>query len=462
MKSLSLAAKLYIAVVCLAALALGAAAYAAHSSEIAGVPKPETLAFLAAAIIAEFLAVPLPRGGYLSVSTIPAIAIALLFSPPIAMAIAALAMIPQQIYAREPWYKLAFNTAASAIAVGLSSLVVGATTDGQIRTVLQGNSPTAFLAVALAGLLYYSVNKLMTHVVVALANQRSIWSVIIGNSRDILAPDAGMLLVGALLAFIWAVRPAWSLAIMVPTVVTYSTLKYMRRNKIETAAAVIAIADIVDSRDSDTYHHSRRVALYVEALAETMGLDSGIAELIVSAARVHDLGKIGIPDSILLKPGRLTATEMAVMRGHSAIGAEILGRFEQYQSGTALARHHHERYDGGGYPDGLRGEVIPLGARILCVADAYDAMTSDRPYRKALGVEEAINRLKMGQGTQFDPLVVAAMVQLATDEDSRVQPEPAGNEPVSSLVTPTLLAPSNIPDDVDHDEVTKLRERDRP
>ena len=369
----------------------------------------EALVFGVATCASEFLAVPLPRGGWMSVATIPHVALALLFPPPLAMGIAAIAMLIQQTHAREPWLKVGFNAASSALAVGVCATV--AQTLGTHREVLSTDDWQHVAILLVIGATYYALDTLLTHIVVSLTTGRSLWSALIGNSQYTLVPELGMIMVGELLALLWSWRPFWSLAIVLPAVVTYRTLYYVRRLQTETQEAVVALADLVDDRDSYTYHHSRRVAAYAEAIARELGVDADEIDLIVSAARVHDLGKVGVPDHILLKPGPLTADELETMRGHPSTGADILGRFQLYGPGTLLARHHHEWYDGRGYPDGIAGEDIPLGARILAVADAYDAMTSNRPYRRALQAEEALERLRAGQGTQFDPVVVGATMK---------------------------------------------------
>jgi HD-GYP domain-containing protein (c-di-GMP phosphodiesterase class II) len=130
------------------------------------------------------------------------------------------------------------------------------------------------------------------------------------------------------------------------------------------------------------------------------------AESIIAAARVHDLGKVGSRDGSLKKPGDLSAEERQEIEQHAAIGAEIVSRLEAYSQSVDTIRYHHERWDGSGYPDGLEGERIPLGARIIAVADAFDAMTSDRVYRAALPVDVAFAELAKGRGTQFDPQIV--------------------------------------------------------
>jgi HD-GYP domain-containing protein (c-di-GMP phosphodiesterase class II) len=129
-------------------------------------------------------------------------------------------------------------------------------------------------------------------------------------------------------------------------------------------------------------------------------------DAIIAAAHVHDLGKVGSQDGSLKKPGALTEQEFAELKQHVLIGADIVGRLDAYKPSISVIRHHHERWDGSGYPDGLKGESIPLGARIIAVADAFDAMTSDRVYRPAMAPEVAFAELRKGMGTQFDPQIV--------------------------------------------------------
>jgi putative nucleotidyltransferase with HDIG domain len=172
------------------------------------------------------------------------------------------------------------------------------------------------------------------------------------------------------------------------------------------------MAQVVDDRDSSTFHHSERVASYAVSLAGELSLDQSLIELIEQAASVHDLGKIGVPDRVLLKPGPLTTDERATMWLHTQIGARILSQFHLFRSGAEIVLHHHEAFDGSGYPHGLAGDAIPLGARVVAVADAFDAMTSDRPYRRALSVDEAVERFRIGSGRQWDPVVVSAMLRL--------------------------------------------------
>jgi HD-GYP domain-containing protein (c-di-GMP phosphodiesterase class II) len=181
-----------------------------------------------------------------------------------------------------------------------------------------------------------------------------------------------------------------------------------------------ALAAAIDAKDSYTHGHSRRVTDLSIGIAQVMGLSRDEVHSIRHAALLHDVGKIGISEQILLKPGRLTDEEFETIKTHPHIGAGILDSIEFLKTVCLMIEHHHERYDGRGYPAGLKGEEIPLGARIIGVADSFDAITSTRPYRKPLTFAEASNEILRCSGTQFDPAVVKAFMQL---RDSPFCPE---------------------------------------
>lgn len=186
---------------------------------------------------------------------------------------------------------------------------------------------------------------------------------------------------------------------------------------------ISGIASIVDKRDPYTAGHSRRVATYSRKLAQVMGCPVQFVATVEHAALLHDIGKIGIPDSILLKPGKFDEREREVIKFHPDIAAEILGEVEAMRSVVPCIVHHHERWDGKGYPRKLTAEAIPLGARIIAVCDSYDAMTTDRPYRPALSVEFSRAELLRGAGSQWDAECVSAFVALI-DRGEVVPPTP--------------------------------------
>jgi putative two-component system response regulator len=173
-----------------------------------------------------------------------------------------------------------------------------------------------------------------------------------------------------------------------------------------------SLANVIDLRDSYTFGHSRSVSEYAVQIAEYLGLQTDRIKLIRTASLLHDIGKIGIPDSILFKTNSLTEEEFNIIKKHPARGAEIVRTNNTMGELVPLIRHHHERFDGQGYPDGLSGREIPLEARILCLADAVQAMGSDRPYRNALTREEIISEVEKHTGTQFDPQVAKAFLKM--------------------------------------------------
>ena len=185
-------------------------------------------------------------------------------------------------------------------------------------------------------------------------------------------------------------------------------------------AAVAALANAVEAKDPSTEHHCQRLANLAARLGTQAGLDTADLEAVAYGALLHDVGKIGVPESILTKQGPLNATEWEVMRSHPEIGARICEPLAAAGAFGPIVRHHHERWDGHGYPDGLKGEAIPLGARIVALVDAFDAMTHDRPYRRALPVDHALRELWSEAGTQFDRALVPLFALELGHDDTRL------------------------------------------
>ncbi len=182
------------------------------------------------------------------------------------------------------------------------------------------------------------------------------------------------------------------------------------------AATVRALANAVEARDAYTGKHAERVAAYGLAIAQSAGMDLVGSPEMEFGFLLHDVGKVGVPDAILFKTAPLTEPEYALMQRHTVIGWEILRDVDFLGDAKLVVRHHHERYDGRGYPDGLAGERIPLPARVFAVADALDALTTDRPYRPACSFATARGEIHQGSATQFCPTVVAAFERVADEQ----------------------------------------------
>jgi HD-GYP domain-containing protein (c-di-GMP phosphodiesterase class II) len=241
-------------------------------------------------------------------------------------------------------------------------------------------------------------------------------------------------------------KDLWSLVLLIiPISMTYSVFKNIKETRIGTVLILNDMADTVDLRDPYTGGHSNNVADLVHQTLVQLKILGPEATLIEIAARLHDIGKIGIPDRILLKPGRLSAEEMAVMQTHSKKGAGLISKYKDFSRGAEMIMHHHERWDGSGYPAGLKGHEIPFGARVIAVADSFEAMTSDRPYRKALSTHQAIQILLEGRGKQWDPQIVNAFV----DQVIGQMEQKAAEAPLEAQVvlgsSQTVLASSQRP-----------------
>lgn len=188
-------------------------------------------------------------------------------------------------------------------------------------------------------------------------------------------------------------------------------------------ATVRALSNAVEARDAYTGKHAERVTAYGLAIARAMGSVLAEDPTIEFGFLLHDVGKVAVPDAILYKPSALTDDERALMSRHPVIGAQILRGIEFLGEAKAVVRHHHERWDGSGYPDGLRGAEIPLAARVFAVADTLDALTTDRPYRSACSLAYAREVIDAAANTQFDPVVVAAFVSIPDDVLDRIRLE---------------------------------------
>lgn len=216
----------------------------------------------------------------------------------------------------------------------------------------------------------------------------------------------------AFIPLIGSQSPVALLFFAIPLVSSHLALRALWRLETDTQTTLAALTDILELRDSYTAFHSERVSNYSMAIARYVpNLTTRELATIERAARIHDIGKAAVRDAILLKNGPLTDEERRSMESHPSIGADLITRMFAYRECVELIRHHHERWDGGGYPSKLIGDRIPLGARIIAVADSLDAMTTDRPYRKALTFDEAVAEIRRNSRTQFDPEIVAAFFE---------------------------------------------------
>ncbi len=214
----------------------------------------------------------------------------------------------------------------------------------------------------------------------------------------------------------------WLIGVIVELIISSRIRKYNERHERDNEIineSIETFTGFIDAKDPYTNGHSKRVAIYTRHIAKEMGFEGEELDRIYYIALLHDCGKIGVPDNILGKPGKLTDEEFEIIKSHTVRGGEILSSFKSLENAGEGATYHHERYDGRGYPSGKAGEEIPLIARMICVADSFDAMNTNRVYRNRLTKEDILNELENNKGTQFDPKIADVMLKLLKNGEIR-------------------------------------------
>lgn len=205
--------------------------------------------------------------------------------------------------------------------------------------------------------------------------------------------------------------------------ISVSLMKSNQKLKKDDLETILALTKALDSRDTYTSNHSQNVAFYGREIARKMKLPKHKIESVYKGGLLHDIGKIGIPENILLKPGKLSSEEFTIIKKHPVIGYEMIKHITDYHKNGIhdIVLYHHERYDGNGYPNGLKGEEIPLVARIMAIADSFDAMTSKRVYRQEIDLETTLREIQKSKGSQFDPEITDVFLSLFEDEEKKME-----------------------------------------
>ena len=371
-------------------------------------------AFIVFATVAEMFPVQFEIGGYeITVSTVFLVAAIMIFSPhqELAVLTGLVSALIANVIARKAWFKALTNLAVATMVVGVSSAVFN-----QIGT---ADIPHLVVATVVLLLVYFLLDTVpMTWLLSSLA-ERPFRVTYVGNYQGVFLEHFGIELFGVLFAVTWTVSPWLTPLFVFPVVILYQAYFQAERLRNESITALGAMADLIENRDVYTHNHTNAVSAYSRRLAERMRFDAEKVWHISVAGRLHDLGKVVIPDAILLKPGRLTDEEMTRMKEHCTVGYDVLARFSSLQPVARLIRSHHERFDGQGYPDRLAGKDLPVGAAIIAVVDAFDAMTTDRPYRKAMPVADALDILRQGLGKQWHPVVGATFIEMILEDEAK-------------------------------------------
>lgn len=396
---------------------------------LTAVSWPGLALFAILVIVAHHLAVDMHRRGKTSVAAVAILGASLLYHELGILVVAVAFAVWAKVQARSPLHRMLFNLGDVMLAAAGARWVFNLLAPGPL-------GDTAFeqlvVPAAVAGLVYFVINNLLICVARGLTEARPLWE-IWRESYQWLWPHYVVLGVLSLVVALGYVTFGWAgvIALTAPVAMMHLAIKqYMDRTaehvdelqrvngqlRDSYEATLEALSRALDTRDEETEEHSRRVRRYTELIARHYGLPAEQIEHLSRGALLHDIGKIGVPDAILLKPGRLSDDEYAVMQRHPTIGFSMIAHIPFLAKAAEVVLHHHEAYDGSGYPSGLAGTNIPLGARIFAVVDALDAMTTDRPYRQALPYPEALVEIQRCQGQQFDPQIVDVVLAIPIEE----------------------------------------------
>lgn len=366
--------------------------------------------------LAETMAFQLPLSGSVSLGFAMGFAAMLYDGPAAACVVALLGSISfQDIKTRRPLQAQLFNSAQLALSV-LGSATAYTLLGGRPfawTPSLEVLGASDLAAAAAAAIVFFIANILLVGTATALQSNMRLLSVLKEQSFAAYLVSLMMVaLLGLVLAQLMHVA-GWAavLLLVAPFAIARQTFRVYLELSAAYADTVRSLVRAIEAKDPYTRGHSERVAKFARILAERMGANKSNADAIEIAALLHDVGKIGISEATLSKVGRLTEDEVAAIREHPSKSMVVLSEVEFLAEMVPIVHAHHERIDGTGYPRGLRGDEIPYEARLLAVADTYDAMTSDRPYRAALSDDEAISELQSAAGTQLDSHVVAAMLE---------------------------------------------------
>ncbi len=398
----------YVALVCLAALGAGVALYL-QDPAFSPTFARAAFAFGLISVLAHLLSHKMTRETAGSLSFIPVLASAAIAPNWITVvAVAASAFVEQVVVKREP-VKTIFNTAQQSLAVALAILAYSALGGEALTSIAQSGSISLFALF----LVFFVVNSICVSGAIGIVSGESAWKIWRKNTLGALPYD--FLSLPVILFFVWIYveyKMTGAFVLAVPLLGLRQLYKVNWQLEQTNRELLELMVAAIEARDPYTSGHSRRVAEKARVISRAVGLREREIERIVAAALLHDVGKIHeVFGPILSKPGKLTPEEQVIMRTHPIKSAELTGTVTALRDVVPLIRHHHENWDGTGYPDGLRGEGIPLGSRIIMFADTIDAMTTDRPYRAALDAASVRKELLRFRGTQFDPTICDALLR---------------------------------------------------
>ncbi|MHB1377725.1 MAG: HD-GYP domain-containing protein [Candidatus Humimicrobiaceae bacterium] len=364
---------------------------------------------------ADNFSVPLPKTGSVSVNFGISLASLILFGPSTAIIVTFISSISvRDIFKKAQYYKHFFNSGQYLISISISSFIFELTYNRKLDNIF---FPKNIGIIFLVAVIFFFVNTFLTASIISISKTIKIFNVWAFNFAWLLPFHLFLVVMSIAISFLYdAYGPFTLLLTLMPLVVAQYT--YMLRTNERNALlnSILHIVKIVEAKDIYTAGHSVRVAEYSEKIARKLRLNEYDIELLKNIANLHDIGKIQVDLSILNKTEKLTNEDWIEIKKHPITGYEIVKEIIFLKESANAVLYHHERFDGSGYPFGISNEKIPLFARIISVADSYDAMTTDRPYRKALNIYQALSELKNNIDKQFDGHVCLKMIEVLDEE----------------------------------------------
>jgi putative nucleotidyltransferase with HDIG domain len=371
------------------------------------------------AFIADNLSASLPQKGSVSVNTTIFITSLILFGPSTAVLVALISFFNIREFLKKlPYYKHFFNAGQFLISVGVASIIFEMTYNRDIENFFNlANIGYIFLAAYIG----FFINTLLTAGAISISERKHFINIWVYNFTWLIPFTFFLAVMAIFISFLYKLySPLTIILTSLPLIIAQYAYMLRVRERKALINSIFQIVRIIDAKDPYTAGHSVRVAEYTEKIGRKLGLNEYDVDLLKNLANLHDIGKVQIDLSVLNKKGKFNDSDWVEMKKHPRVGYEIVKEIIFLKKYASAVLYHHERADGSGYPEKIKGESIPLFARIISVADSYDAMTTDRPYRKALTKDEAIKELKRCAGNTFDEKITGAMIEIIKEESSGI------------------------------------------
>jgi putative nucleotidyltransferase with HDIG domain len=368
---------------------------------------------------ADNFSVPLPKTGFVSVNFGISLASLILFGPSTAIIVTFISSISvRDIFKKAQYYKHFFNSGQYLISICVASFVFEIMYNRKLENIF---IPKHIGIIFLTSVIFFFINTFLTSSIISISKKIKILNVWAFNFAWLLPFHIFLAVMSIAVSFLYNAYGPFTLLLTLMPLAIAQYVYILRTNERKALLnSILHIVKIVEAKDIYTAGHSVRVAEYSEKIARKMKLNEYDIEILKNIANLHDIGKIQVDLSILNKTEKLTNEDWAEIKKHPITGYEIVKEITFLKESSSAVLYHHERFDGSGYPFGVSGEKIPLFARIISIADSYDAMTTDRPYRQALNIYQALNELKNNVDKQFDRQVCLKMIEVLDEEKDNI------------------------------------------